>query len=171
MTTTNSTPIGIIEATALSELPALTGTERQIEWAAKIRQGCFFRAGRLKARHGDGYVAVFGTTAAAWWIEHRERTIETLVKRADALPRAQRLVAAAALPALTGTERQVAWATEIRSERLADLVADDIAWEEDGTEVLAAAAHITAAAWWIERRERCTADALAAAARAAKIAA
>ena len=79
-------------------------------------------------------------------------------ERAEATARAAEQSAAHNLPALTGTEKQVAWATTIRVQALNEALArhngslDNL--NDVGRQVLAAAmAHMpTGASWWIDRR-------------------
>lgn len=79
-------------------------------------------------------------------------------ERAEATARAAEQSAAHNLPALTGTEKQVAWATTIRAQALNEALEshngslDNL--NDVGRQVLAAAmAHMpTEATWWIDRR-------------------
>lgn len=52
-------------ANELRELPELTGTEKQVSWALKIR------AEKYQMFKGEKFDAIKNETSAAWWIENR----------------------------------------------------------------------------------------------------
>jgi hypothetical protein len=62
------------------------------------------------------------------------------------------------LPTLVGTDRQVAWATTIRTQRLAAIIATPAAGDADG---LRASCLTTDAKWWIDHRDLADPDLLA----------
>lgn len=70
-------------------------------------------------------------------------------KQADAVLRDGAALAHLELAPLTGSDRQVSWASAIRTSRLAQLI-DQAAAE--GRELDPALAAITAATWWIDHR-------------------
>ena len=78
-----------IEAAKEMELPALTGTEKQIAWAETIRQAVIGRAeefiyGRLpEIERGAamlGLEEIQKIESARWWIDHRDITLRELEK-------------------------------------------------------------------------------------------
>lgn len=75
---------------------------------------------------------------------------ETKIAQADAALRDRAAIAHLDLPPLTGSDRQVAWATSVRASRLAALIA-----EPDNIETNASLTClvITDAKWWIDHRD------------------
>lgn len=81
-------------------------------------------------------------------------------EHADLGATASAAIAHMELPALVGSERQIAWAATIRAKRLAVLIAagrPDAAGDQ-------ACHHVTDAKWWIDHRDVSDADLLAKAA-------
>jgi len=73
-------------AAAMSDLPALTGTDKQIAWATTIRADIISRIDDVVAKgEAAGGVlpqdlaakiaAVKGQASASWWIDHRASTL------------------------------------------------------------------------------------------------
>ena len=83
---------------------------------------------------------------------------EKKTAQADAASRDGAAIAHLDLPPLTGSERQVAWATSVRASRLAALVAEPAA---DGAVAWEVCAPITDAKWWIDHRDLANSDLLA----------
>ncbi len=67
------------------------------------------------------------------------------------------------LPPLTGTDRQVSWASTIRTKRLAVLINSN-----SGADCYACL-QVTDATWWIDRRDLTDVDLMAAAAQASEV--
>ncbi|MES3101441.1 MULTISPECIES: hypothetical protein [Sphingomonas] len=67
------------------------------------------------------------------------------------------------LPPLTGTDRQVSWASTIRTKRLAVLINSN-----SGVDCYACL-QVTDAKWWIDRRDLTDVDLMAAAAQASEV--
>ncbi len=67
------------------------------------------------------------------------------------------------LPLLTGTDRQVSWASTIRTNRLAVLI------NSNSGAYCYACLQITEAKWWIDRRDLADVDLMAAAAQASDV--
>ena len=69
------------------ELPALTGSEKQIAWAGKIRENfladarsaAFFDAERARKFAEAAAEIVSQATSAAWWIDHRDMDAVTML--------------------------------------------------------------------------------------------
>lgn len=80
------------------------------------------------------------------------------VKQAKVAAEAQAAIAHLDLAALVGSDRQIAWATTIRAERLAALTMDPSISADAGYEPCLA---ITEAKWWIDHRDLSHHDLLA----------
>ena len=124
-------------------LPQLTGTEKQVAWAEKLRES--FCKDYLKISQIDKYEkedlleAVCKIKTAKFWIENAD-----LIKRNKTLSVAKNVLSnehleacarqagegldelKANLPQLTGTEKQIAWAEKLRLKFL------DFAFQEYG---------------------------------------
>jgi hypothetical protein len=61
-----------------ANLPALTGTPKQIDWANKIRMEKY----QMFASRGFEYIS--RETSAAWWIDHRNNVEDEIASRARA---------------------------------------------------------------------------------------
>ena len=83
---------------------------------------------------------------------------EKTTAQADAASRDGAAIAHLDLPPLSGSERQVAWATSVRASRLAALIAEPAA---DGAVAWEVCAPIIDAKWWIDQRDLPAADFLA----------
>ena len=83
---------------------------------------------------------------------------EKKMAQVDAASRDGAAIAHLDLPPLTGSERQVAWATSVRASRLAALVAELAA---DGAVAWGVCVPITDAKWWIDHRDLANSDLLA----------
>lgn len=80
------------------------------------------------------------------------------VEQAKAAADAQATIAHLDLAVLIGSDRQIAWATTIRTERLAALIADPETRADDRCELCLG---ITDAKWWIDHRSLLHQDLLA----------
>ncbi|MBJ6123590.1 hypothetical protein [Sphingomonas mollis] len=83
---------------------------------------------------------------------------EKKTAQADAASRDNAAIAHLDLPSLTGSERQVAWATSVRASRLAALVDEPDAGDTDAFHTCLT---ITDAKWWIDYRDLANTDLLA----------
>ena len=75
---------------ATSELTALTGSEKQIDWATKIRarimgdKELLLTAAKpeMKETVANIVKSIENNTLASWWIDNREQSLRTLVQAA-----------------------------------------------------------------------------------------
>lgn len=102
---------------------------------------------------------------ARWLQTTRCRTCFIADKQAEqtaAAACANTAIAYLDLPALAGSDRQIAWAATIRAQRLAAIIATPAADDADG---LRACCLITDAKWWIDHRDLADPDLLGKAAQ------
>lgn len=90
--------------------------------------------------------------AAEFWAQHAE------TQRAEDAAAIEAILGGASLPALTGSEKQVAWATDIRHQALVRVARDAQAAGLDADPrarhaVVAAFGERTEARWWIDHRD------------------
>ena len=121
--------------------------------------------------HACGHEQVHYLTGFAGQQDRKARWLRTTLCRicfiagrreeqATLAAQAEAAVAHLDLPKLSGSDRQIAWATTIRASGLAALVAD-IAGMDD--EALTPCLEITDAKWWIDHRDLPAFDLIAAA--------
>ncbi|MBJ6123750.1 hypothetical protein [Sphingomonas mollis] len=119
--------------------------------------------------HACGHEQAHYLTGFASQQDHKARWLTTTKCRscfitekktalADAASRDGAAIAHLDLPPLTGSERQVAWATTVRASRLAALVAEP---DAGNTDAFHACRAITDAKWWIDHRDLANTDLLA----------
>lgn len=126
-----------------NQFPQLTGTEKQIAWAEKLRESfCkdYLKISQIdKEEKEDCMEAVCGIKAAKFWIDNAD-----LIKRGKTLSVAKNVFSGehletrarqaveglddlkSNLPQLMGTEKQIAWAEKLRLKFL------DFAFQEYG---------------------------------------
>lgn len=70
-----------------ADLPTLTGSEKQVEWAGRIRycaiQSCLIKLAEVRGTQEFAdlvSLALQRATDASWWIDNRDVTLQTLVK-------------------------------------------------------------------------------------------
>jgi hypothetical protein len=119
-----------------SGLPELTGTEKQVAWAERIRKS--FVAGLDAAAKKRLMPEIVETEQASWWIDHRDNIAASFAKEAGST---------LALPEIQGSEKQVTWAVRIREQFVATLSA------EDEQELGEAIGRLDQARFWIDHRE------------------
>ena len=118
--------------------------------------------------HACGHGQAHYLTGFASQQERKARWLQTTKCRTCFIANKQSEQAAAAardgaatchleLPPLTGSDRQVAWATTIRAGRLATMVAADPAVDHDSLQACLA---MTDAKWWIDHRNLVDTDLL-----------
>lgn len=153
----------------------LTGTEKQVAWAVKIRDEHVTRVARLSKSCQDSgsetasnaklLVELTGKAVeeiadAKWWIDNRDELATALLER--------HRLAGVAFAALEGSEKQVAWAEDIRSKVYAAVEAvaketvaaneavasaEDLATAKENIErALETLRSETSAKWWIDNR-------------------
>jgi hypothetical protein len=61
----------------------LRGSEKQIKWATSIRKDRIAQWGK-SALYPDVEVSIIENTAAAWWIAHRDQSVEDICSMAKA---------------------------------------------------------------------------------------
>ncbi|RYF22782.1 MAG: hypothetical protein EOO77_03415 [Oxalobacteraceae bacterium] len=98
----------------------------------------------------------------ARWLETTQcRTCFAEVRQAEQRANAARddaAIARLALPQLTGSDRQITWATTIRTGRLASMLAGAV---EHRAEAWIACLPMTDAKWWIDHRDLTVSDLIA----------
>ena len=120
--------------------------------------------------HACGHEQIHYLSGFASQQERRARWLETTkcrtcfvatkqTEQAEAAVRDGAAIAHLDLPLLTGSDRQVAWATTLRASRLCAFIATP-ATEGNGHKVCT---HVTDAKWWIDYRIRTDTQLLAAA--------
>lgn len=154
---------------ATADLPALTGSPKQIAWATKIRAKLVTQITEITARITDKAFGdmvrgkILSQTDSRWWIDHETSAdIEAYIKVLVAAERVRRTQAESQapaepeidMPALTGTPKQIAWATKIRDELLPQI---DLATSAIEDRALAAKINrrikmTDAASYWIDRQ-------------------
>lgn len=103
-----------------SGLPALDGTEKQIEFATAIRDNFKKKADAWSHIQANGEAAqavksIMQNTRASWWIHHRRPcTSELPFNRIvlEEMAKAEPIIFD--LPELKGTEKQIKWASDLR---------------------------------------------------------
>jgi hypothetical protein len=132
----------------------LVGTAKQIEWAESIRDKMLNAIGDY-----DEPQELIDTLrmlkSASWFIEHRSESIDTIIKELDKMKH---------LSVLSGSDKQIAWAEQIRTTMIAALeqVYNVRCREIEGEprvrlhknykNVMTQLNQITYASWWIESR-------------------
>ena len=127
--------------------------------------------------HACGHEQAHSLTGFASQQERKARWLRTTTCRtcfiaekrseqADAAAQDSAAVAHLDLPTLTGSERQIAWASTIRAKRLATVVASSAVGAESDHRAYFLA---TDAKWWIDNRDLPDTDLLAKAARWAAV--
>ena len=126
--------------------------------------------------HACGHEQIHYLSGFASQQERRARWLETTkcrtcfvatkqTEQAEAAVRDGAAIAHLDLPLLTGSDRQVAWATTLRASRLCAFIATP-ATEGNGHKVCT---HVTDAKWWIDHRDLSDADLAAKAKQAASV--
>jgi hypothetical protein len=128
--------LGDAEDAGAGSLPELTGTDKQVAWAERIRKS--FVASLSAADKQRLMPEIIETELASWWIDHRDNIAASFAKEAKST---------LALPAIQGSEKQVAWAERVRAQFVATLSADD---EEVLGETIA---RLDQARFWIDHRD------------------
>lgn len=94
------------------DLPALTGTPRQVAWAETLRNGVFEKLEFEKLARGKNPTDEFvdwlkGQTESRFWIDNKGASVSYLQAKWDNKQKETKL---------EGTPKQVAWAEKIREE-------------------------------------------------------
>lgn len=137
------------------KMPELTGTEKQIAWAEDIRHKLYIKIKEYVAKFEEDEAALtFLTwahqqTDAKFWIAHvnmspEEIALEWEVAETDLFPE------------LTGSEKQVAWASDIRNKLYLEIRKYISEFEENETTsvFLDWLEKQAAAKFWIEHRDK-----------------
>lgn len=143
-------------STTPDDLPPLTGSEKQVAWAKRLRAGVVAElraatpAGLTPADVARCLAALRGRVDARFFIDARDGLVAALLASGEPAPasRGAPEKKGPALPPLSGTEKQAAWASRIRAGFLAGLPPD----RAEG--FTRAARGETRASWWIENRDR-----------------
>ena len=103
---------------SFKNLPKLEGSPAQIEWATGIRSGFIRKAESFCSRfdYPESIEIVkkifMNNTSCRWWIDNRYTAVEDLVL--EEVSKDEPIIFD--LPDLIGSQKQIAWATEIRSK-------------------------------------------------------
>jgi hypothetical protein len=141
------------------DVVALVGTDKQVEWAESIRNEMLSNTidyDEPFTREQEQCINTLRIIKSAnWFIERRSVPIDKLIKELDKLKR---------FSALNGSDKQIAWAEQIRTSMITTLeqVYNERRREIEGKpraklrkkykKVMTQLSRITYASWWIENR-------------------
>ena len=136
------------------EMPELTGSEKQIAWADDIRHKLYIKIKEYVAKFEENEAAiaflewVHQQTDAKFWIKHSNMQPEEIALEWE-------VTETELLPELTGSEKQIAWADDIRHKLYIEIRKYILDFEENETTTafLDWVEQQTDAGFWIEHRE------------------
>ena len=138
----------------VQEMPELTGSEKQVAWADDIRHKMYIEVKEYVAKFEENEAAtaflewVHQQTDAKFWINHSNMRPEEIALEWE-------VEETELLPALNGSEKQVAWAEDIRYKLYLEIRKYILDFEENETTIafLDWVEQQTDAGFWIEHRE------------------
>lgn len=139
---------------AAQEMPELTGSEKQVAWADDIRHKLYIKIKEYVAQFGEDTAAqtflawAHQQTDAKFWIAHANMPPEEIALEWE-------VEETQLLPELTGSEKQITWADDIRYKLYIQIRKYMLEFEENETtmEFLDWIEQQTTAKFWIEHRE------------------